>query len=329
MRSALLASAAMLGLMLAHPGFAQSTMSDTQLRAPGQANPAPADMMAPTDPTVPAELQMAPHPSAVDQQGQPQPRQRGGELIDQSQIPLQEAQNQVPPSQVETMPGQPAAPKGQAANQEGQTPSTDAGTPENPAAPPGMPAYISPGQTGSMPGQPAAPHGQGEGSQGQATPDQRGDAQPVLSDTPILLAQNDTMSPQAKTTEGYNASGHEPMSMSASNTDAGNTRSTIAPQLPSPHIGPDASPSALLHAARDDLGRHQTGAAQEALERAETRLLDRSTEPGNASMPDSRDAVKLIGQARDALGHHDMSQAMQAIDAALQRPAVMQSASNM
>ena len=123
--------------------------------------------------------------------------------------------------------------------------------------------------------------------------------------------------------------GQEPLSRSASNIDPGDTTSTIAPRLPAPPLGPDATTPDLLHAARDALGRNATGEAQEALERAETRLLDRSTEPSRAGTPDDRDAVRLIGQAREALGHHDLAQAAQAIDQALHTPAVMQSAANM
>ena len=110
--------------------------------------------------------------------------------------------------------------------------------------------------------------------------------------------------------------------MHASNIDPSDTRSVIAPALPAPAVGPNATPAQLLHAARDALARHATGEAQEALERAETRLLDRSTAPSNAGTPDSADAVKLIGDARMALGHHDMATATQDIDQAMQRPAV-------
>jgi hypothetical protein len=356
MRSVLLASAATFALILAHPGFAQTTATDTQPRAVGQQDPVPADVRAPTDPTVPAELQ-APPPGQPPEQLLRPVRERGGELIDQSQTPFQTAQNQVPPSQDETMPGQPAAPKGPAANQEGQTQPTDAGTPVAPAGPPGTIGTIAPDQTQTPPGHPAAPHGQGSDQEGQSN--SHSDIAPPPSQNPIqmadfVVAQNDTtpgqaaparpkapMQPQgsmgdnmqgvqsplagdsqAKVAEGYNAAGHQPMSLHASNIDQADTRDVIAPSLPTPPGGPNATPAELLHAARDALGRHATGEAQEALERAETRLLDRSTEPGNAGMPDSADAVKLIGDARMALGHHDMAAATQDIDQALQRPAV-------
>jgi hypothetical protein len=145
----------------------------------------------------------------------------------------------------------------------------------------------------------------------------------ALSPAPASTSGSAQMAPQ-----GASGIGHEPVSRVASNIDPADTHSTIAPRLPAPPLGPDASTADLLHAARAALGRNGTGEAQEALERAETRLLDRSTAPSEASVPDNRDAVGLIGRALQAIGHHDMAQATQAIDGALQTPAVMQSASN-
>jgi hypothetical protein len=323
MRSALLASAATLALILAHPGFAQ-TATDTQPRAVGQSAPAPADVTAPTDPTVPAELQVPPPSQGPDQQLLRPARQHGSELIDPSQLPLQVAQNQVPPSQSETEPGQPAAPKGPAANQEGQTGQEDQSEHGDIAPPPDqnpiqMADFVV-AQNDTMPGQTAAPNS------GAMAPDQAAPAAPN-GRMPAQDSMQGMQSPpagasQAKVAEGYNAAGHEPMSMHASNIDPSDTRSVIAPALPAPAVGPNATPAQLLHAARDALARHATGEAQEALERAETRLLDRSTAPSNAGTPDSADAVKLIGDARMALGHHDMATATQDIDQAMQRPAV-------
>jgi hypothetical protein len=185
MRTVLFASATMFALILAHPGIAQTTATDTQPRAVGQQSPAPADVSAPTDPTVPAELQPSRHDQRLDPQGRPLPRQHGA---DESQLPIQEAQNQVPPNQVQSLPGQQAAPHGQAGNQQGQAQPTDPGTPDNPAAPPAMLAPEPPDQVQSLPGQPAAPRGQGGGQQGQATPDQRGEAEPAPGLAPVQIA---------------------------------------------------------------------------------------------------------------------------------------------
>jgi hypothetical protein len=68
-----------------------------------------------------------------------------------------------------------------------------------------------------------------------------------------------------------------PTSNSASNINPGDTSSTIAPQLPTPASGEDNAPTEYLIAARQALAAGRTGEAQEALERAETRLADRST----------------------------------------------------
>ena len=97
----------------------------------------------------------------------------------------------------------------------------------------------------------------------------------------------------------------EPASNQASNINPGTTRGAIAPRLPAPHIGPDASPHDLLVAARLDLASHRNGAAQEALERAETRLLDRSVAPRAAGTPDNGPMVDRIAEARRALASGD------------------------
>jgi hypothetical protein len=108
-----------------------------------------------------------------------------------------------------------------------------------------------------------------------------------------------------------------PLSSNASNITSADTRSTIAPRLPNPDVGPGAGPKQLLMAARQALAANQTGAAQEALERAETRALDRSVAPSRAGEPDSGRFVRQIGDARRALATGDKATTMQMIDAAL------------
>ena len=107
-----------------------------------------------------------------------------------------------------------------------------------------------------------------------------------------------------------------PLSDQASNINGGTTRSDIAPRLPNPDASGN-SPNAFLTAADRALARNQTGAAQEALERAETRLLDRSTDPAMASDPSRNPRVMQIGQARQALARRDMAGARAAIRAAM------------
>jgi hypothetical protein len=107
-----------------------------------------------------------------------------------------------------------------------------------------------------------------------------------------------------------------PRSDTASNLNAATTRSELAPNLPAPDV--DTVPS-LLAAARADLVARQTGAAQEALERAETRALDRSIPAGTERVPDQGRQVAVIGQARQALAAGDIGAAIGLIDSVLGR----------
>jgi hypothetical protein len=108
-----------------------------------------------------------------------------------------------------------------------------------------------------------------------------------------------------------------PTSTKASNIDASDTTSTIAPALPSPDLGPGAPPVAFLHAARTALATGRTGEAQQALEMAETRLLDRSTPLFQTNNPSRSPLIQQIGDARRALGSGDRAQSMQLLDKAI------------
>jgi hypothetical protein len=108
-----------------------------------------------------------------------------------------------------------------------------------------------------------------------------------------------------------------PASSTASNTGYANSRSTIAPHLPQPAQGENAPPEAYLRDALQALSRRQTGLAQQALEMAETRLLDRSTAPEAANMPDQRPEIAAVSHARHALGAGDMRAASNDVRMAL------------
>jgi len=108
-----------------------------------------------------------------------------------------------------------------------------------------------------------------------------------------------------------------PASSSASNIDQSDSHSSIAPHFPQPKAGENASPEAYLRDAQAALAKRHTGEAQQALEMAETRLLDRSTAPDAASMPDQSPEIRQVSQARAALGHSDMAGARSAIQMAL------------
>jgi hypothetical protein len=104
-----------------------------------------------------------------------------------------------------------------------------------------------------------------------------------------------------------------PLSDKASNATAGDTRSTIAPRLPTPSVGDDAAPLAFLQAAERALTLGHTGEAQEAIERAESRLLDRDVAPSAAGRPSGQKLVATVGDARRALAAGDRAGAMRAI----------------
>lgn len=121
---------------------------------------------------------------------------------------------------------------------------------------------------------------------------------------------------QATGDGAYDGSGGSvPTSTRASNINRGDTRTEYAPRLPNPDAA-GSTPEAYLAAADRALAARQTGRAQEALERAETRLLTRSTDPSMANSPDNAPVVQQIAQARQALARGDMAGARQAIRAA-------------
>ncbi len=108
-----------------------------------------------------------------------------------------------------------------------------------------------------------------------------------------------------------------PASNNASNVTPGDTHSVIAPRLPAPSGGPNAAPAAFLADAQQALRARRTGQAQEALERAETAMLQRSVPADQASVPDQSPGVQQVRAARDALGKGDIPGAQKAIAAAM------------
>jgi hypothetical protein len=108
-----------------------------------------------------------------------------------------------------------------------------------------------------------------------------------------------------------------PMGTRASNINGADTRSMIAPNLPSPPIGSNASAVDYLRAAQSALRVGRTGEAQQSLEMAQTRLLDRSVPQGATNTPDQNPAIAQISQALQALAAGDRAQTMQLIDAAI------------
>ena len=108
----------------------------------------------------------------------------------------------------------------------------------------------------------------------------------------------------------------EPESRHASNIDRADTRSGIAPALPMPPVRGN-SPEDYLAAADRALAHHQSGEAQEALERAETRLLDRSVPMGEGNMPMHDPRLTQIRDARMAIANRDWNAARNNIQQAM------------
>lgn len=118
--------------------------------------------------------------------------------------------------------------------------------------------------------------------------------------------------------------GHEPgigtslpLSNRASNIEPSDTRSIIAPTLPPSAAGLNATVREYLAAARSALVAGRTGEAQQSLEMAETRALDRSVVQGQESQPSESQFIAHIGEARRALGDGDHQRAISLIDLAL------------
>jgi hypothetical protein len=108
-----------------------------------------------------------------------------------------------------------------------------------------------------------------------------------------------------------------PLSDNAGNIGPQDTQSVIAPNLPSPDVGEGASPHDYLAAARTALLVGRTGEAQQALEMAETRALDRSVPLFQTNTPSDNPLVAEIRRALDALATGDREQTVRLIEVAL------------
>jgi len=164
---------------------------------------------------------------------------------------------------------------------------------------------------------------QGNASSGMNAPSSSttGDQTPPASDTPAPPRHHSISSGSTGASgrwahqPGTGESG--PASSQASNIDGADTHSTIAPHLPSPGVGENASPDQYLKVAERALRAHKSGEAQQALEMAETRLLDRSTSPAAANSPDQGPRVQAVSTALRDLAAKDWKGAHRAIVAAM------------
>jgi len=97
-----------------------------------------------------------------------------------------------------------------------------------------------------------------------------------------------------------------------------------APRLPIPAVNENAPPATFIEAARQALAAGRTGEAQEAIERAESRTLDRAVKPSLASQPSQQPLVQQLRDARTALAAGDKLRATEILAAALKNPEAQQ-----
>lgn len=101
-----------------------------------------------------------------------------------------------------------------------------------------------------------------------------------------------------------------PVSNRASNLVTSDTKSQVAPELPTPNLGPNATVKQYLSAAQSALSAGQTGLAQSSLENAETLALTRAVPYTTGTAPlDNSTLVKNIQSALRALGQNDLATA--------------------
>jgi hypothetical protein len=95
------------------------------------------------------------------------------------------------------------------------------------------------------------------------------------------------------------------------------TRGTVLPPLPLPPGGEEQRASDYLKAAQGALAAGRTAEAQQALEMAQTRILDRSVPLRQTNNPSDNPTVMQISQALQALTARDRATCMQLIQTAI------------
>jgi hypothetical protein len=93
---------------------------------------------------------------------------------------------------------------------------------------------------------------------------------------------------------------------------------TVLSPLPSPGVAEPGRPSDYLRAAQSALVAGRNGEAQEALEMAQTRMLDRSVSQGQTNNPSDNPTVGQIAQALQALAARDRANCLRMVQAAIE-----------
>jgi hypothetical protein len=161
----------------------------------------------------------------------------------------------------------------------------------------------------------APPQGNAATAPSDAPSSATGNQAPPASDTPAQPRHHSVSSAGGTGHWAHQPGTGEsgPASSQASNINGADTHSVIAPHLPSPDVGENASPDRYLKVAERALRMHKTGEAQQAMEMAETRLLDRSTAPSAANTPDDAPRVQAVSTALRDLAAKDWAGAHKAI----------------
>jgi hypothetical protein len=128
------------------------------------------------------------------------------------------------------------------------------------------------------------------------------------------------IAPAVAQTPAGTVGGSQPTSMVPTNTGPADTRTLWSPQLPVPAVGEDAPPAAFVKSAQAAIAAGRLGEAQEAIERAESRALDRSVRPSKAGTPSRQPLVQQLAQARQLLGAGDRMGALRMLNQALANP---------
>jgi hypothetical protein len=108
-----------------------------------------------------------------------------------------------------------------------------------------------------------------------------------------------------------------PLSDKPGNITPSDTGSLIAGRLPEPSAGEDATILRYLLSARGALAAGRDGEAQEALERAETRALDRAVPLFQTGTPSGSPMVTRIHNVLLVLGGGDRMEAMRQLEQAI------------
>jgi hypothetical protein len=93
---------------------------------------------------------------------------------------------------------------------------------------------------------------------------------------------------------------------------------TVLSPLPAPDLPETGRPSDYLRAAQSALVAGRTGEARESLERAQTRMLDRSVPMGQTNSPSDNPTIGQISQALQAIGARDRASCLRFIQAAIE-----------